>query len=318
MRVYSRLTGKRRSFGGYTQLWKGPDHLLLVNSSRFTEQYQRFSFADIQAIVVTDGPDRTVPQILALLASIAWGSLAFAVNLQFGKWFFAITGLLFVALAIRDIARGARCRCFLHTAVSRWALPPVSRQQTARKFVAEIVPAIEAVQGSLPAEELAQIVVADEAANSPAASFPPLEISRPSLTAVHILFGLFLLDAALFGVGLRWPANVGVYLIVAIFGELLLAGMALFQGRANPLRFSYVLTVLAIACIAVDSVRTGRMILMVLRSVAIDRVQTTMPPLLPPESMVVFASSWRVIAGIAGLAAVFFERKFERQRNSGS
>jgi len=320
MRIYEPLTGKRRSIGGYTQLSKGPDHLLLVSSSRFTETYQRFSFADIQAIVITDGPDRTVPQILALLASIAWGSAAFAVNLQFGKWFFAITGLMFVVLAIRDIARGPRCRCFLHTAVSRWPLPPVSRQRTARKFVGVIVPAIEAVQGTLPAEQFAGLLVSDGAASAPGGASPPPQISSPRLRAVHILFGLFFLDAALFWVAFRWPqSSVGVYLITAIAGELLLAVMALFQGRANPLRFSYVLTVLAIACIVVDSIRTGRMIGALFLGAALQRVGTmAAPELLPPKNIAIFACSWRVIAGIAGLAAVFYEHKYERKGTSES
>jgi hypothetical protein len=318
MRIYEPLTGKRRSIGGYTQLWKGPDHLLLVNSSRFTEKYQRFSFADIQAIVITEGPDRTVPQILALLASIAWGSAAFAVNLQFGKWFFAITGLILVVLAIRDIARGPRCRCFLHTAVSRWPLPPVSRQRTARKFVATIVPAIEAVQGTLPAEQFAQIAISDGTVSASAS--PPPQISRPRLRAVHILFGLFFLDAALFWVAFHWPqSSVGVYLLTAIAGELLLAVMSLFQGRANPLRFSYVLTVLAIACIVVDSIRTGRMIGAFFLGAALQRVGTVaVPELLPPKNIAIFASTWRVIAGIAGLAAVFYEHKFEGKGTSES
>ena len=37
-----------------------PDHVLQVKSSRFAEQYQRFAFANIQAIVITALPDRTV------------------------------------------------------------------------------------------------------------------------------------------------------------------------------------------------------------------------------------------------------------------
>src|SRR5580704_13928210 len=133
--AYRQLTRKKRSIAGHTQLWMGPDHLLLVTSSRLTEKYQRFSLADIQAIVVSDGPDRIILQTLAVLASIAWGAGAFAVDLAFGKWFFAVTGFLFLALAILDIARGPRCRCFLHTAVSRWPLRPVSRQRIAGKFL---------------------------------------------------------------------------------------------------------------------------------------------------------------------------------------
>src|SRR5579863_5147921 len=151
---YQKLTRKKRSISGHTQLWMGADHLLLVNSSRLTERYQRFSLADIQAIVVSNGPDRVILQTLAVLASIAWGAGALAVSLTFGKWFFGLTGLLFLVLAVLDIARGPRCHCVLHTAVNRWPLLPVSRQRVARKVLATLTPAIVGVQGSLADEQL--------------------------------------------------------------------------------------------------------------------------------------------------------------------
>jgi hypothetical protein len=102
--IYRRLTGRKRTLFGYSQLWLAPDHILLVKSTRFAENYQRFALADIQAITVTETP---------------------------------LGG----------------CRCYLHTAVSRELLAPVSNVHFARDFVALIRPAIEAAQGSLPAPE---------------------------------------------------------------------------------------------------------------------------------------------------------------------
>src|SRR6266849_5352271 len=96
--IYQRLTGRKRTLLGYSQLWLGPDHLLLVKSTRFAEEYQRFALADIQAITLTE-----------------------------------MHGLL-----------GTRCRCYLHTAVSRELLRPVSRVRIARRFLARLRPAIEA------------------------------------------------------------------------------------------------------------------------------------------------------------------------------
>jgi hypothetical protein len=305
---YRKLTRKRRSIAGHTQLWMGPDHLLLVNSSRLTERYQRFSLADIQAIVVSAGPDRIVLQTLAVLASIAWGAGAFAVDLTFGKWFFAATGLLFLVLAIVDIARGPRCRCFLHTAVSRWPLLPVSRQRIARRFLATIVPAIETVQGPLSAEQLAEMATSAE----PADPAPWPEVTRPRWGAAHVLFALFLLDAALFWIAFRWPElNAALYLPTAVFCELLLAGMALIQGRSNPLRISYLVVALTIACVAVDIVTTGRLAWMDLMNRALQGggppVLTTL--LAPAKSAAVFASTWRALASLTGVTASYFERR---------
>ena len=305
---YRRLTPKKRSISGHSQLWMGPDHLLLVSSSRLTEKYQRFSLADIQAIVVSDGPDRTILQTLAVLASIAWGAGAFAVDLTFGKWFFAITGLVFLGLAILDIARGPRCRCFLHTAVSRWPLVPVSRQRTARGFLAAIMPAIETVQGPLPADQLAEIAASVEPADG---ALRP-EVTRPRWGAAHVLFALFLLDAALFWIAFRWPqSNAALYLPTAVFGELLLAVMALVQGRSNSLRLSYLVIVLTIACVAVDIVTTGRLAWMDLMNRAL---QGGGPPVLtsllaPAKKAAVFASTWRAVASLTGLTASYFERR---------
>jgi hypothetical protein len=90
--LYKRLTGKRRSIVSFTQLWMAPDHILLVRSSRITERYQRFALSDIQAVVVTATPDRTVFQILAMLAAIAWGAFALLTTSLFGRYFYVITG----------------------------------------------------------------------------------------------------------------------------------------------------------------------------------------------------------------------------------
>jgi hypothetical protein len=54
--IYRRLTGRKRTLLGYSQLWLAPDHILLVKSTRFAENYQRFALADIQAITVTETP----------------------------------------------------------------------------------------------------------------------------------------------------------------------------------------------------------------------------------------------------------------------
>jgi hypothetical protein len=90
--IYRRLTGRNRALFGYTQLWLAPSHILLVKSARFTEQYQRFSLTDIQAIVITNLPDRTALQTAAAVAAILWMLGYFAVSLVFAKWFFAVTG----------------------------------------------------------------------------------------------------------------------------------------------------------------------------------------------------------------------------------
>src|SRR5258708_3448740 len=155
--IYRRLTGRSRTLVGYSQLWMGPDHILLVKSTRLSEDYQRFAFSDIQSIAVTQRGDRTVFQVIAGLTMLAWTLAALAVSSIFGKWFFAVTGLLGCAWVIMDIVGGPRCRCYLRTAVSRELLAPVCRMRYAESLLAEIQTAIEAVQGSLPAGGLSRL-----------------------------------------------------------------------------------------------------------------------------------------------------------------
>src|SRR5579862_3831897 len=114
--IYRRLTRRRRTLLGFSQLWLAPDHLLLVTSSRFSETYQRFAFSDIQAIVVTESPDRTVPQIAAAALAILWTLAALTPASIFARGFFLATGAIAFAAVLVDLLRGPRCRCHLQTA----------------------------------------------------------------------------------------------------------------------------------------------------------------------------------------------------------
>src|SRR5579864_1980116 len=147
--IYRKLTGRARRLEGYSQLWLAPDHLLLLRSTRFREHYWRFALADIQAIVITDLPSRLPLQTVLAAVSAGWMLIALAVSFWLFKGFFLATGGIAMASVILDIARGPGCRCYLHTAVSRELLTPVNRMRTARAVLAQLRPAIEAVQGSI-------------------------------------------------------------------------------------------------------------------------------------------------------------------------
>ncbi len=165
---YRKLTGRRRSLTGFTQAWMADDHLLIVDSTRFVERYRRFAFSDIQAIVVADLSSRWLLQVVAVLISLFWMLYSLQAESLFAKYFFAITGMIALAFAIRDVLRGTRCRCVLQTAVSREVLRPVSRVAVARKFLAAISPAIEAAQASLAQPDARQ-----------QAAVPPIPVTVP-------------------------------------------------------------------------------------------------------------------------------------------
>src|ERR1700690_2887131 len=52
------------------RLWLGPDHILLVSSKVLSEEYRRFYFADIEALVVAEieSPARFYGAVLSVIA----------------------------------------------------------------------------------------------------------------------------------------------------------------------------------------------------------------------------------------------------------
>jgi hypothetical protein len=309
--IYRRLTGRKRSLSGYSQLWLGPDHVLMVKSTRFTEQYQRFALADIQAIVVTSLPDRTVAQMAGVAVAVVWMLLLLTVSSTFAKVFFAATGALALAIVLIDIARGPRCRCHLHTAVSRELLGPVSRVRAASRLLETIRPAIEAVQGRLGEAAL-------ETQPSAAASVadPPPEVPDAPGYLPEALFALFLLDAALVFIDWRFPrSEAATVLPTTFFAEIVILVVALIRrGKHDPRRFIYALMIAAIFCAGWDAVSLARSLGSWVGT-AMETSRRTKGVINPMLSMagfqyngVVFAVAWRTVAGLMGLIAAWMER----------
>lgn len=311
--MYRRLTGKNRRLTGHTQLWLGPDHLLLVNSSRFVEHYQRFALADIAAIVVTDGPAATVSRFIGAAASVAWTSLALTVASTFAVRFFLLTGVAAIALVLLDILRGPRCRCHLYTAVSRELLTPVSRQRVARAFLAAIGPAIEAVQGTFPPERIAELGRMRGASplTDPGAEPPHVPPARNYVQ--EVLFGLLLLDAVFLWIASRWSFSEAPGLLMTFyFAEIVLIVVALVRDARDIRRFSYAILAVALICYAADLVNVGRDAAGWFMQVAQSAQVGGQPPAVfwtPSARQTLFAEAWRCVAGAAGWLAIYAERQ---------
>ncbi len=308
MSPYTKLTPRHRTFGGYTQLWLAADHLLLLSNNRFSEQYQRFSFTDIQAIVVTQRPSQLVLQIVMILAALAWMGLWFAVDSKFAKWAIELSGVLALLWPIVDIARGPRCRCFLRTRVSGEVLEPVSRIRTANSFLALIRPVIESAQGALSAEAVLAVGTPVEA--------PPPEIAAAPGYLPESLFGTFLLNALLLAAASRFPATpeLPAILMNTLLAEFVLVVVALVRRkRRDPRVAIYVIIVLALIGVGFDVVTFGgelvRWYMTVLdHSKNGDKTVTPMT-FLPKSGMrLTIAYAWRAVAGIFGLALAYYER----------
>lgn len=308
--IYTKLTRRRRTIGGYTQLWLASDHILLLNNSRIAEEYRRFALSDIQSIVVTRLQPPIVFQIIMMVASFAWMTLWFTVDSNFSKWTFIVTGALALLVPLVDIARGPRCRCYLHTRVTRELLSPISRMRIANKVLPILRPMIEAVQGTLPANS-GPIV----APNQPPEA-PPVLVTNPGYLP-ELLFATFLLNALLIWTSHRFPKTEELpgILINTLFAEILLIAVSLVRRAGRDARIMvYVLIGLSIAAVGFD-------IATILREIfgwymgAIEKAKNgdksfTMFSLFPSGNpKIMFAYSWRATVGALGLAAAFFERR---------
>jgi len=306
---YRRLTGKNRTWTAFSQAWLGDDHLLIVNSMRLIERYQRFAFSDIQAIVVSEGGRRTFWQPLLLLACVL-GVLAS--RSSFGRGFFGFIGIVALALVILDIARGPRCVCVLQTAVSRERLWAVSRMRTARAFLAAITPAIEAVQGSVPAEELAAQAAMMPQTTLGASTPQPPAIERPLGYTPEVLFGLLMLDSLLVFVALRSTIGIAFGLLPTIyFAEFLIGILALVQSHGRSTT-SVAILIAAFLCIIIDPFAlSGNAAWPGL--VAVFRQSSSGTPpwnlqIAASTTAILLAVGWRAAMAITGLAVCHFER----------
>ena len=146
---YRKLPGQWRGFIRGASVWMGSDHLLLVKSVRFREDYKRFHLRDIQAIVVADAP-RFEVSTRAAVTAVAWVIAYFSLRNR-ADWVPAILFLAAFGLvgAWIYVCATCSCRCRIYTAVSRDELLSVYRTWIARRFLAEVEPRVAEAQGVL-------------------------------------------------------------------------------------------------------------------------------------------------------------------------
>ena len=180
---YQRLTRVRAKFGISvalrSSLWQGPDHLLFVETTGYTETYKRFYFRDIQAIVVRKTTTFMVVNfVLGILFTIAMiPILASSKEIANGNgivifWLVFVLLLLGLPLAL-NIIWGPTCACELRTAVQTQELPSLARMRQTRRILNRIRPLIAAAQGEISAEEVSARLRGGDATAVAAPAEPP-------------------------------------------------------------------------------------------------------------------------------------------------
>jgi hypothetical protein len=193
-RRYRRLPGRPFSVLSRASLWLGEDHLLSVQSNRFSEDYRRYYLRDIQAFIL----ERTGPVSLWTysMGALAAGFLAPGLFFNFQKTFLWVMGGLSLGITLYVIALGPTCACYIQTAVSREKLRSLRWMRTAEKTLHIAQPYIEQAQGPMTAE-IAVLPTESSETRAQVPTPPPLPTHKQpdSGWGYALLFVLLLLDA---------------------------------------------------------------------------------------------------------------------------
>jgi len=177
-KVYRRLPGRGFAVSQRVQIYQGPDHLLQVSSTGYSESYRRFYFRDIQAITVQKTQLGKVLNGIFGFFAVLFGLPAFDMSIGPAIAMWSVSGF-FALLLISNVTLGPTCACYIRTAVQTERLGAVTRIRTARRLLRRIRPLIEGVQGSLPREELA-LRMRGAGSSAPYGEAPPVVAAQPA------------------------------------------------------------------------------------------------------------------------------------------
>ena len=201
-REYKKLPGSKKGFfiGKYS-LWQGADHLLHTYSRFGIEDYKRFYFNDIQAII-------TRKTIIGKIQNIILGCLilfflipAFIFDGGWSIFYIAVSSIIFIFLIV-NLLLGPTCETSLMTAVQTEKLQSLHRLNATFKVIDKIRPYVQQVQGTLTVEDLNKIPQRPDGRRGipgpgqPAAG-PPAAAKHENGRAHMILFTLLLIDGVL-------------------------------------------------------------------------------------------------------------------------
>ncbi|MBG85305.1 MAG: hypothetical protein CMO80_00180 [Verrucomicrobiales bacterium] len=153
--IFVLLFYKRRT------LYLGPDHLLVVEGSSYSETYKFYNFRDIHSFTLRRTYDYigwmiTLALAVAVLLWLAITPGDDVANIVFGS----LAGIVGAVLLVH-LLRGRTVHCELKTAVSSVYLPSLGRLGHAQKVLSQIRQLIEEEQGAFDPDDF-------ERANSPA------------------------------------------------------------------------------------------------------------------------------------------------------
>jgi hypothetical protein len=152
-----RRTGLFSGVGTRCRLYLAKDHILAVDNHWLSEDYKRFYFSDIQAIVTRKTKRWIAEGLVVVLVAACMMGLSLPL-LDRSRPIGAVwMGLSFMVLLylIYHLSRGPSCACHVVTAIQEDVLPTINRMRISRRVVPLLKSAAERAQGTVSAEEMA-------------------------------------------------------------------------------------------------------------------------------------------------------------------
>ena len=202
VKEYKKLPGSKKGFliGKYT-LWQGADHLLHIFSRFGVEDYKRFYFSDIQAII-------TRKTIVGKIQNSILGCLILIFLLPVyifdGGWsvfYFGGSATMFIFLLI-NLYIGPTCETTLMTAVQTEKLQSLHRLKNSCRVMDRLRLQIQQAQGALTPDDVTNIPARTAGRNPSQGPPEPTGIAAKTTGAVNgkahmILFVLLLVNGVL-------------------------------------------------------------------------------------------------------------------------
>jgi len=147
--TYKKLLKRGADLVSRYQLWQAEDHLLLVKECFTTEEYKRFYYSDIQALVIVLTPAYMMG--LSVLGILSVALLSAAVFSE-EKMVFGTMAGVFLFLLLVHLGSGRTCKCWIQTAVNNERLLMCKRVRHVRTLARRVKPQILAMQGEFSPE----------------------------------------------------------------------------------------------------------------------------------------------------------------------
>jgi hypothetical protein len=225
---YHKLPGSQKGFliGKHT-LWQGPDHLLQIFSRVGVEEYKRFYFDDIQAVVTRKTAVGTIQNIIVGCFVLIFTLPAIAFE---GGWslFYAIAAAAMFFLLLVGLSKGPTCETKLMTAVQTEKLHTLSRLKSTFKVMDRLCVHIHRTQGAINPEVLKKIPgrslrIQNTHRQTPRSS-STITARRSEKGRAHMgLFLLLLIEGALVSLGFFYT-----HVILTIISSITGLGMGIF------------------------------------------------------------------------------------------